>query len=499
MKSSARYAKLWYAYVVIYMTYFALQEIIPVRNFLQMHMEFVYTLVGVFGAGLLVVDFLSKRRMFQIQGADILVLFFIASLLSVLVNYRYDLMGNVKSLMWMAVQILLLGALDPETPKETHVRRLCVVFDVFIVLWLLGVLWALGQYLVQFGGTMETVRMDMVKSLKIGVMGGRLYGMFEDPNYAVISSELAIGFAVFCIRWGGRPKAMRLYYGVTIALQVCYMVLSGSRMGMLAAMITAFFGVAFVTAAKINRHTAIKAASCLLAGTLGAALVFGGYKALQTGLSYAPSLIEGAQHLPGDSEDGKTDRVDFSRDDLDQNSDYSNNRFKIWADYLTVLKATPVFGTSPRGYLPYAEEHFGDMFVVQRHYSTHNGYLLLFLSVGVLGGGIMLVWIIRILVLIMGYLVRRWQSRDDTYWMVFLFTLLLLTTAVSAMTGQGIFFCNLIQDILFWLVMGVTLYLIRQSEPERTKPSFVGRLCDQAAARLRPAKRPGRDGGDKQP
>lgn len=496
MDRSTRFSKLWFVYVLIYMVHFALLEVLPIRNFLSEHVGFLYTGIGVLGAALLAYDFVTRRRMFQVQRADLLVLFFLASLISVLINYQYDLFGNIKALMWMAVQVFLLCAFDSETSWQTHVKRMCLIFDIFIFVWLLAVLWALGMYVIQYGGLMETVRMNIEKPLPIGFVDGRLHGMFEDPNYACISSTFAIGFAVFCWRWGNRPKWFRVYYGFTMAMQIFYIILSGSRMGLLAAMIAISLGVGFLAVIKLRRNVAIKAVSFVLAAVLSAAVINGGYELLRTGLSYVPYLTEEVTHgafLPEgtdweefteEEEDGML-AVDLSREDLEGKDDFSNNRFKIWSDYLKVLSSTPLFGTSPRGYLMYAEDHFGDLYVVQKNYSTHNGLLLLFLGAGIVGGALMLIWAVKTVIAIVGYLVRRRDSRDANYWMVYLLTMLVTVAAISAMSGQGVFFCNLIQDILFWLVLGFVLYLVRQGEPERnSKPSFVGRACDSVARRL---------------
>lgn len=492
MKQSTLYSKGWYAYVILYLVYFTIQELIPTRNILHDHLGFLYTLIGILGVVFLAWDFFSKRRMLKIQGIDILVLFFLASMLSVFVNYRYDLTGNLKCMLWTAIQILLLGAIDPSVPKKEHIRRLCIVFDIFILLWLVGTLWALWQYIIQFHGTMETIRADRLQALRVGFVDGRLFGMFEDPNYAAFASLFAIGLAVFCMRWGKRPKLFQVYYGFTIAMQICYIILSGSRAGMLAAMATAFFGCGFLAALKWDRNVILRVTGFLLAGCLGTALLLGGCKLLQTGLSYVPSIVapQTTTDPDGNTQPGNLTPVDFNRDDVQSNPDVSNNRFHIWADYLEVWKSTPIFGASPRGYLLYAEDNFDDLYIVNKQYiNVHNGYFALFVGVGALGGCIMVFWIIRILSTILGFLVRRWNCRDENYWMVFLLTLLMVTMGVAALTVQGIFFFNMITDILFWLVVGVNLYLIRDSEPERyATESITEKLCNRITQRLHISK-----------
>ncbi len=502
MKHPGIYSKLCYIHMAIYVIYFAALEILPVRNFLNQHLGVLYTLIGVSGAFLLVLDFFSRRIMFQIQHARILMLFFVATIASICINYQYDLAGNMKCIMWMAVQVFLFGAIDKKESGTVHVKRLCMLFDIFILIWLIGVLWALWQYIVQFGGYFETLRMDRIQMLHIGFIDQRLFGMFQDANYASICSSFAIGFAEFCRRWGKRPRVFHIYYIITIILQICYIILSGSRMGLLAAFITMFFCSSCLAGAKIRQNAGIKVTAGILLGVLSTGLLFGGYKAIQTGLSYLPPFVKGIceelyepktetepihQNLPKNTpkpakqpektEGAGSERVSFVREDVVNKRDFSNNRFAIWSDYLAILKTTPIFGASPRGYTLYAKAHFDDLYILRRQYvNVHNGYLLALVGAGILGGGLMLMWTVRVGVMILGYLVRRRRSGDRYYGMIFLLTLLLLMTAVSILTVQGIFFCNIIPDVLFWIVLGYTLYFIRISEYENNRK----RLSEQS-------------------
>lgn len=444
--------------------------------------------------------------MFQVQGVDILFLFFVAAIISTLVNYQYDFWGNIKCIMWMAIQVFLLQALDSTVSLQKHISWLNIIFNIFIFLWTVAVVWSLVLYVMQVSGSMETVRMEIVRSLYIGFVDGRLHGIFEDPNYAVISSWFTIAFAVFCMRWGKQKRKWNIYYIICIVLQLCYVVLSNSRTGVLAVLTVSAFASTFLTIAKIKQNIFIKAAGGILVGLFSIAIVLVAYYLLQTGLSYVPSLMENFQYqvsasqndnitsevtekiLLSESEEEKetSGKVDFSRSDVENKDDISNNRFKIWSDYISVFQSKPLFGASPRGYFSYVEDQFSDLYIVGKRYiNVHNAYLLLFVAVGVFGGAIMMIWLIKTSYLIMKYLITHWKERDDVYWMVFLFTLALLAVATSAMTLQDIFFCNMIQDILFWLVLGINLYLIRsQNAKQLLRKSLIEQGLSFASKKL---------------
>ena len=504
MKKSGLYSRLWYAYLLIYIIYFALQEILPTRNFMHDYLPHSYTLVGVLGVALLAVDFFTRRRMFRLPGTDMLMLFFVITMISIVVNYRYDFTGNIKGIMWMAIQIFLLIALPPETPKKTHIKRLSVVFDVFIFIWLVAVLWALGMYLAQEGGSIETIRTDRVQSLPIGFMNGRLHGMFEDPNYAAVAAFFSIGFSVFCMCWGEHPKGFKIYYIIAIVMFVFYIILSGSRTVKLVAVIVSFFAAGFCAVLRVERKFFLRALAFLLAGAVGASVVWGSWQVLQKGLSYLPGVREIIVYRQQESEPQSAEitetpeataplvkAVDFTREDVAYNEDVSNNRFAIWSDYIQVFLDTPLFGASPRGSFLYAQDHFEDLFIFNRPYkTTHNGYLMLLVSVGILGSIWMLIWFVKVFFEVLGYLLRHINNRTDSYWMILLSSVMLMAFAMYSVLYSMMFFSNLVIDVLFWLIIGVTLYLIRESEPERyTKVSVTARIFDAFFVKIGCAKR----------
>ncbi len=502
------YFKLWHIYLLVYIFYFALLELLPVRDINEgFDIPYLYTLIGIFGVLLIICDVFTRRTVLRIQGIDLLMMFFIGTVISIVVNYQYDFMGNIKSVMWTAIHILLLSALDPDVPKETHIKWLSYIFDVFILFWMFAIMWSLLQFLKQDTGLITVIRADRVQNLNYGFTGGRLFGIFQDPNYAAVASLFSIGFAVFCICWGNRPKVLNIYYIFNILMQLFYVILSGSRSAKLSVVLIVFVVTVFLVGMYIQKSVVKRLTIAFVAGVLSVGVVLIGFKTIQTGLSYLPSIVQMAENkadTPIKSEESVTITssetvdtvkeimmaVDLTRDDVENKKDYSNNRFSIWSDYWKVFMDTPIFGTSPRGIFLYAQEQFEGLYIFNRPYkNTHNAYLQLFTSVGIMGGLLMMLWIIYVLVIVFGYLIRRWDKDDKNYWMIFVFTLMLMMYAIVNMTFSGIFFANIVIDVLFWLVMGITLYLIRQSEPERyDKLSVTQKVFDRIFARLLPNK-----------
>lgn len=461
---------------------------------------------------LLVYDFFCERHFCRIPHVDIITLFFVAYLASCIVNRQYGLVDNLKGLIWMVFQVYLLCSINPQTSDRALFTSFKLLSNTFIVMQTAAVVVSLGQFLTGTGYTVNVVFNDQPLSLRVGFYDSRLFGVFTDPNYATIASLIALCLIAYNWFCAGFPKWTRIPYGVAAVLLFAYCVLSGSRTGLLLLLALAFLAGGILFTIKLApKAWAVRLLSFVAVGALLTGVTLVGYNTFKSALSQAPGLYYDLMY-PEDEDDtppttitttttttnsssssstttpstttsaSKPTRpsapsINLDRDDV--NDDVSNNRFAIWKDCLELVKASPVFGTGPRTHLAFANDHFDDLYVVQKGYSVHNGYLALFVGTGLLGGVLMLTWLVLVVIHVLGYLFRRFTTRDQYYWPVFICTLILVVEAISAFPFMALFFCNEITDILFWLILGFTFAFIYKSEPERyQKSSLLGKLLN---------------------
>ncbi|OTO76647.1 O-antigen ligase family protein [Enterococcus sp. 12E11_DIV0728] len=64
--------------------------------------------------------------------------------------------------------------------------------------------------------------------------------------------------------------------------------------------------------------------------------------------------------------------INLNRKDVENNSDISNNRFNLWKSAFEIFKETPIFGTSPRGLIPFAQKNMPDTLIGKNGQSPHN-------------------------------------------------------------------------------------------------------------------------------
>ena len=85
----------------------------------------------------------------------------------------------------------------------------------------------------------------------------------------------------------------------------------------------------------------------------------------------------------------------------------------------------------------------------------------------------MLLWLILTVITVFCYLIQHWDNKDDFYWPIFICTGILIVEAASHVTLMGLFFCEQITDIIFWIILGYTLCFIRQSEKDYPRKTSV--------------------------
>lgn len=479
-------------YVAVCVIYFAAFTFVPFRVFYGTPVaNLVYLAIPLAGMLLLLIDLITRRNMFSLQYVLLLILFFFAYLASIVVNRKYDFMGNAKLMIWMGIQVFLLCAPDDEFSFTDHLRHLRVLADIFIAIWLVGALISLGQYCIQYGGYMANIAEGKLRYSRQGFIENRLFGVFTDPNYAAVCSLVAIGLAALVLYLRKGRGFLKVYYIASIVLQSFYVVLSGSRTAILSGIIAGAFAAAVLAYRYFRqKRTGVRAIATLLCAVLCAAVVWGSITGLKVGLSYVPEAVAGLQltNLVPTGENGNgiitpSGPVNLEREDVVDTTNISNNRFAIWRDYLKVFTKTPLFGTSPRKPLDYVKDRFPNMYVVGKEYLVHNGYLGVLVGTGLLGTIPIALWFLLVALRAVRYLFSDRTRSDQRYGVILILTTLLICPLLSAFFMMEIFFSMDISTFLFWPLAGYLLCFLRQAErndgPRHTR--FFGEAKESAA------------------
>ncbi len=483
-------ARFWY--IMLYMIYTGVFSLTPIRSWMEGGSVngLVYALLAGVGGLLLLVDFFHDQVMFSRKHSILLVAFVVAMGISTLCNASYGITSNLKTTVWTAIQMFLLLCIDTRQPKERMFRQFRIFGETFCGVWTVAVCYSLWMYLAQVAGVYHFH--DVAYGVRTGFVDSRLFGVFSDPNYASMTSLAAMGLLTLFLTRPGRSLGWRIYYSVSLVLQMCYVILSGSRTAELALAGSCAVVVGFLAWCWVERkgeRRILRLLAAVLGAVLSVALVFGLFSLGKTGLSYAPHAYQtifptettnGEQTIPSNREEETVattpNRVDLTRGDVVDSADFSNNRFQIWSDYLKVFATTPIVGTSPRNPNAYVMDHFDNLYINQKQYSVHNSYLVVLVCTGILGAVPMALWLVLVVVDVLGYLIRRRNSRDEYYPLVLGLTGVMAALAIGAFPLLYLFFSNMVLDVIFWVLLGYTLSFIRMSEPENDKPSLARNL-----------------------
>lgn len=447
-------------YILGYMLVVASVAMIPVRLIVDGKIGFIYNALAGVGFLLFLCEvLLNPEKYFKSWSGILRIVFLCIIVVSTVVNMKYGVTNNLKTLCWTGIQIIVLTAVDTEELSTQHILKQFRQFsETFSLIWTIGVAVSLWQFAAQYSS--EYWLLGSVSISREGFTEGRLFGVFTDPNYASLCSCAAIFFAISNIMLGKKKFWGIFYHALVIFMQLSYVVLAASRTAKVGIVVVVFAVTLLlmikdgIVRKKIWRKTLIP----VVCACLSVAVCLGSWKLIQKGYSYVPELYDAAT---GKQSEEVT--VDFVREDVVNSDDLSNNRFKIWKDYIEVFKKTPIVGTSPRNALEYTADHFENMYILDTKYSVHNTYLALFVCTGVLGGSVMLLWLVLTAIRVLRYLVVN-SPNEPNYNIILMLTCIMAIYALAAFPLLFMFFNNMIIDILFWTTLGFLMALIKKEE-----------------------------------
>ena len=416
------------------------------------------------GAGILLfaAEICLNFRKYKNWGGILRFLFMCVCVISMIVNRKYGIVNNLKTLCWTAIQFFVLAEIDEDLSIEKILRYFRQFSEIFSGIWTLGVIFSLRLFVLM--SSTKTVLSDSTTTILEGFLGGRLYGVFHDPNFASLCSCAVIIFAICNLILANKKKKILniVYHAIVIFLQISYVILSGSRTSGVCFLagsfvITFFLVIKHCFSKPVN--ICLKVLLSLVCGVFAVMICLLGGHVLKTAYSYVPGIYAS---ITAD-ENKAVSKVSFTRADVVNSDDVSNGRFQIWKDYIKVFKTTPIVGTSPRNALESAVENFPDSFVVKTRHSVHNTYLALFVCTGVLGAAIMLAWLLLVAIRVLKYLIVN-SVKSPNYPVILMLSCIMMIFALAAFPLQFMFFTNTVIDVIFWVTLGFLMTLIKKGE-----------------------------------
>lgn len=447
------------------------------------------------GGGLFLWDLFFFRRALKAKYIWILAAVFAAAVLSVVINYRYSFVDNVKAVANMFIQFFVVYTVGTGLSKDRIKKEVNIIGNILCLAWFITA--AISVYMYFAGIFYRQHNLLWGEDLYIvqgfvhyhdGAQVMRLWGVFVDPNFAAAVSVATIWLSIYVITVKP-PRWVKALHITNVVVQFWYVVLANSRMGFLLLYITVFVGgwyAAFAFLKKLKTKN-FRAICKELLSLVVAVLCLGAcYLAIVTTKQALPYIRYGIQKIQqgqtshtSNISDPNADTTDPSdntsveetvppvqvevldRTDIEVKEDFSNGRIGLWLEGLQVFKTSPVVGVGPRSYNQVVRET--DPTMRLSSLSIHNSYMELLMGGGAVG---FLLMVVFFALCAKDAIVLRYRDPEGSC----LVGPLMLT--VLTCLGCGMFISSLFYylsgiSVLIFLLLGYAVALARnEQKPE---------------------------------
>ena len=392
---------------------------------------------------------LIRKNILSLKGMTFLILFAVASLVTVVLNWKAGIFGNVKVWILSLLPIFAFLPVCQTVSKENRKKVLIKVLLGASVVILLASLVSLYLYLIRFGGTLRLFGLEHNIGLRLydpqrpdsGVL---LYGIYCDPNHAAM---YAIAFATYslvllleCRKGLFKAKWQNVlgivYASVSLLVNICYFPLANSRGGWLCLAIACVIVVfLYVYNSPINKGKLVRSvisfalAIAITAGVCG--LIIGARAAMAglsevvvNGINSSSSTKPPAGNLPSTNPPSTKPSIDnqlgedVKWEDFEKDNDsFGAGRIELWKDSFKLLVKRPIFGECPGNNQHYAIL-YGFKNKIAEGKALHNSYLDLLVSYGLVGFVLMIAFWALCLITVLKKMANKKLKTDFSYYII---------------------------------------------------------------------------------
>lgn len=460
-------------YIGLTLLCYVLFLIAPFVTFIaQTPLRHIQSYMGILGGLLLCADLFTNKVVWR--GPYCMLLYGLCALagISALLSISYGVEDNLFLICWTLIEFSLFYSCAYRWERKRLRKFMKVLYAVLLLCWFVACCVSLYQYVFQIGYRYVINPLSDDNSLaRQGFLDSRLFGIFSPLNHAVYVSVMLLLIGVYYFLHNKRVFMRTVLLIANLPL-FFHIILSGSRSAQVSMLVCAV-GILWLWFRDRSRYTDFRRVLFPLGiALLLTAVLALGFVGVKTVLGEIPRWMDtiatpSETEQPSESSENNVPppEVDIlQREGLEE--DVSNDRFKIWKDYLSLYREIGLLGLSPGNYMSYIRENHPELFIVQyvrdefpgkfMHgtiYHVHNGYLMTFVSTGFAGVLLMLAFIVLCLVRLMRFIKR--QPRVSG---AFIFALAVAAAgAISAVFDKGVFFMNNPSSFLFWMALGYVM------------------------------------------
>ena len=481
-------------YLCIFTLYLVVREVYALNYFIDN-----FYITGFFTAAALLFigyDVLTNRFCFKTRYFTVAILFIVITVISCVLNREYGVFSNLKGLTTLGIYLFLLY---PEAFKDKSNRTLSACLHTGFFSMTFFSLASLPMYIYNINYLCN--KNGEPKDQGFVTRLGRLWGVFQDPNYLALFSLIAICSSVFIF-----ARSKSIFKKVVLILldliHVIVLSMTGSKMGY----VITVAALCWLSIIVIFKKLSIKIIYRILAFMLAVAISLAAPILISKSVSSFMPLVKKTVVHAGSAEtymnvhlfydkifssgdleltEGSAEELDMSKfpfdslnspvNRVDKPEEISNGRFERWIDGLKLIAEQPFFGLSPRNILSFADKNDTDTLMNTMDATIHNTYLELFAGAGIIGGIIIFIFLIFAAVYVIKTALKFTPSVE-----IAISTTLILIIALSAILLPDIIFFQLtFAGLIFWLCLGNCL----NTDEEGYKKSLTYKLITKCFKR----------------
>lgn len=451
----------------------------------------VCKIMFMWGCLLVIYDFFFRRQYKKSFCWQLLFLFLIFFVVSILINAQGNFYMGIKHLLYSAIVFFLMSSFLYDDTSE-NIKKYLFELNT-IIIWISLIASIVSLIMFAFSISIETDYFG--NTIRQGFIDHRLFGVYTSANTGASLSILS--FIFMCINSYIKHEkvfAWNKIYCLNAVVQIFYFALTLSRGGQLTACVALMIGMIIFLlpkfAEKGSLYSALIKIIVIYAGI--SFIGFAGFTVIQENAVYIPNLVGKIEQkdLLDDIAENEISEEKNEVKRIESGDDLSNGRYTIWSGGISLWEKSKIFGTvdaridkekMKSGKYDISNLGQSELWWLDRaDGNLHNVYIQVLVNSGIVGAVVFLLYAFCMCRRYLIFFLDKRILKNQSYYVIGLSFVI-----VGAFSINGFFENRLLFDrqdpigLLFWLYIGAGSALIESMyrEEKYTGKSLVF-ACD---------------------
>ncbi len=431
----------------------------------------IYVWAGI----VLYIKLIKEKKLRKIRHLPVILLLFASAIVSIVINFSYNILENIFMLYYMAICFFLFYGLYADKTHEGAKREMTFIFKFLLSATTALMIISIIILLISKEGF-------MFNGYYISIKDNRFVGIFTNANLLAFYAVIGV---ILCHILYLRRKAVSkvtagagLYYAICMLVNLLSLFLSDSN----ASLVFIIIYVCFTAFYKIFRDSdtihitrfILRVAAFILSCVVFAFAFMTVRSFTQRGFSELLVLGQDVEqpsendnnYLPSDN---KTDDILNDNNNASEkhkttftheNKNFDSGRIPLLKQAAKLFMLYPVFGVTPRNIVLYGELYLGGL----KYSDFHNGFVTVLVSFGIVGFTFFMIFAVKIAKSLLLCIFKKRNKNDTEREM-----LPCLLAFLAAYCIYSMFEITLLLDIsykvlIFWLMLGYAMSYLNHYE-----------------------------------